>query len=228
MLQLALEPDRNRAARIATWSILGVNAILLAISLPDYRVSIDSGYHISLAQWYVAHGQAWWDHINFGPGGRPNLQGPALHIAIAILGTILGGTPDRFILANAILGVAQWSAAMLTVLYFARRLGGDMAAMFAVAMIAGSAFAAGSFYVGIPSGWLFISIPWAIYFFLEDRLALATAITRARVLYASRRLPERSGWDRDRGGDRAAMARANQSWRRDRAVDRALLDPLPE
>jgi len=177
MLQLALEPDRNRAARIATWSILGVNAILLAISLPDYRVSIDSGYHISLAQWYVAHGQAWWDHINFGPGGRPNLQGPALHIAIAILGTILGGTPDRFILANAILGVAQWSAAMLTVLYFARRLGGDMAAMFAVAMIAGSAFAAGSFYVGIPSGWLFISIPWAIYFFLEDRLALATAIT---------------------------------------------------
>lgn len=177
MLQPVLEADRNRAARIATWSILGVNATLLAISLPDYRVSIDSGYHISLAEWYAAHGQAWWDHINFGPGGRPNLQGPALHIAIALLGKLLGGTPDRFILANAILGIAQWSAAMLTVLYFARRLGGDTAAMFAVAMLAGSAFAAGSFYVGIPSGWLFISIPWAIYFFLEDRLVTATAVT---------------------------------------------------
>lgn len=177
MLQPVLEADRNRAARIATWSILGVNATLLAISLPDYRVSIDSGYHISLAEWYSAHGQAWWDHINFGPGGRPNLQGPALHIAIALLGKLLGGTPDRFILANAILGIAQWSAAMLTVLYFARRLGGDTAAMFAVAMLAGSAFAAGSFYVGIPSGWLFISIPWAIYFFLEDRLVTATAVT---------------------------------------------------
>lgn len=177
MLQPVLEADRNRAARIATWSILGVNATLLAISLPDYRVSIDSGYHISLAEWYAAHGQAWWDHINFGPGGRPNLQGPALHIATALLGKLLGGTPDRFILANAILGMAQWSAAMLTVLYFARRLGGDTAAMFAVAMLAGSAFAAGSFYVGIPSGWLFISIPWAIYFFLEDRLVAATAVT---------------------------------------------------
>lgn len=177
MLQPVLEADRNRAARIATWSILGVNATLLAISLPDYRVSIDSGYHISLAEWYAAHGQAWWDHINFGPGGRPNLQGPALHIATALLGKLLGGTPDRFILANAILGIAQWSAAMLTVLYFARRLGGDTAAMFAVAMLAGSAFAAGSFYVGIPSGWLFISIPWAIYFFLEDRLVAATAVT---------------------------------------------------
>ena len=177
MLRPALEPDHNRAARIVTWMILAVNAILLAISLPDYRVSIDSGYHISLAQWYAAHGQAWWDHINFGPGGRPNLQGPALHCAIAILGTILGDTPDRFILANAILGITQWAAAMLTVLYFARRLGGDMAAMFAVALLAGSAFAAGSFYVGIPSGWLFISIPWAIYFFLEDRLVAATAVT---------------------------------------------------
>ena len=169
----------NRTARAVTWTILGVNALLLGVSIPDYRVSIDSGYHISLARWYAAHGTAWWDHINYGPGGRPNLQGPALHVAIAILGRILGGTPDSFILANAILGVAQWSAAMLTVLYFARRLSGDIAAMFAVALLAGSAFAAASFYVGIPSGWLFISIPWAIYFFLEDRLVVATLITSA-------------------------------------------------
>ena len=169
----------NRAARAVPRTILGVNALLLIISIPDYRVSIDSGYHISLARWYAAHGTAWWDHINYGPGGRPNLQGPALHVAIAILGLILGGTPDSFILANAILGVAQWGAAMLTVLYFARRLGGDIAAMFAVALLAGSAFAAASFYVGIPSGWLFISIPWAIYFFLEDRLVVATLIASA-------------------------------------------------
>ena len=169
----------SRAARVVTWTILGVNAILLIISLPDYRVSIDSGYHISLARWYAAHGTAWWDHVNYGPGGRPNLQGPALHVAIAILGLILGGRPDSFILANAILGVAQWGAGMLTVLYFARRLGGDIAAMFAVALLAGSASASASFYIGIPSGWLFISIPWAIYFFLEDRLVVATLITSA-------------------------------------------------
>jgi hypothetical protein len=169
----------NRAARVVTWTILGVNALLLIVSLPDYRVSIDSGYHISLARWYAAHGTAWWDHINYGPVGRPNLQGPALHVAIAILGRMLGGNGDSFILANAILGLAQWGAAMLTVLYFARRLGDDIAAMFAVALLAGSAFAAGSFYVGIPSGWLFISIPWAIYFFLEDRLVVATLITSA-------------------------------------------------
>ena len=169
----------NRAARVVTWTILGVNALLLIVSLPDYRVSIDSGYHIALARWYAAHGTAWWDHINYGPAGRPNLQGPALHVAIAILGRMLGGSADSFILANAILGLVQWSAAMLTVLYFARRLGGDIGAMFAVALLAGSAFAAGSFYVGIPSGWLFISIPWAIYFFLEDRLVVATLITSA-------------------------------------------------
>jgi hypothetical protein len=169
----------NRAGRVVTWTILGVNALLLIVSLPDYRVSIDSGYHISLARWYAVHGTLWWDHINYGPVGRPNLQGPALHVAIAILGRMLGGSADSFILANAILGLAQWSAAMLTVLYFARRLGGDIAAMFAVALLAGSASAAASFYVGIPSGWLFISIPWAIYFFLEDRLVVATLITSA-------------------------------------------------
>ena len=170
---------RNRSARYVTWAIIGVNALLLVVSLTDYRVSIDAGYHISLARWYAAHGSAWWDHINFGPGGRPNMQGPALHVAIALLGLILGNTPDSFILANAILGVAQWTAAMLTALYFARRLSGDIAAMFAVALLAGSAFAAGSFYVGIPSGWLFISIPWAIYFFLEDQLVVASLITSA-------------------------------------------------
>ncbi|HKM99506.1 MAG TPA: hypothetical protein VJX23_03250 [Candidatus Binataceae bacterium] len=166
----------SRPARVVTWALVGLNAALLLIAIPDYRVSIDSGYHISLAQQYAAHGAVWWDHINFGPGGRPNLQGPALHIAIAILGTIFGGSPGAFIIANAILGLIQWLAAIFTVMYFARRLGGDMAAMFAVALLAGSAYASGSFSIGIPSGWLFISIPWAIYFFLEERLVLATLI----------------------------------------------------
>jgi hypothetical protein len=58
---------RNRNARYVTWVIIGVNALLLVVSLTDYRVRIDSGYHISLARWYAAHGTAWWDHINFGP-----------------------------------------------------------------------------------------------------------------------------------------------------------------
>jgi hypothetical protein len=179
MLEPILADDRNRAARIATWSIIVVNAGLLLYSLPDYRVSIDSGYHISLAEWYAHHGQAWWDHINYGPAGRPNLQGPCLHVAIAILGRLLGGRPDDFILANAMLGVAQWLAAILTVLYFARRLSGDIAALFGVALLGGSLYASGSFYVGIPSGWLFISVPWAIYFFLEDRLIVTTLIVSA-------------------------------------------------
>src|SRR5215469_5585177 len=169
--------DRSRAARIVTWAIFGVNLALLLYSITDYRVSIDAGYHISLARWYAAHGSAWWDHINFGPGGRPNLQGPALHLAIAILGKILGGTADAFILANALLAVTQWSAAVLTTWYFAQRLGGDLAAMFAVALLSGTAYASGSFYVGIPSGWLFITIPWAIHFFLADQLIAATILT---------------------------------------------------
>ena len=177
MLTEILPSTESRAARITMWAILGVNGALLLYSIPDYRVSIDSGYHISLAQQYAAHGAVWWDHINFGPGGRPNLQGPALHIAIAALGTMFGGSPHAYIIANAVLAFIQWLAAVLTVMYFGRRLGGDITAMFAVAILAGSAYASGSFAVGIPSGWLFISIPWAIYFFLEERLVLATAIT---------------------------------------------------
>ena len=176
MLREVVPRTDSYVARVVTSSIVAIHAALLLAALPDYRVAIDSGYHISLAQQYAAHGAVWWDHINFGPGGRPNLQGPALHIAIALLGSILGGSPHSYILANAILGVIQWLAAILTVMHFARRLGGDFAALFAVAMLAGSAYASGSFAIGIPSGWLFIAIPWAIYFFLEDRLVATTLI----------------------------------------------------
>ncbi len=66
----------STAARRLTVAILALHGILLLLSLPDYFVSIDSGYHVSLARRYGEHGTAWWDHINFGPGGRPNLQGP--------------------------------------------------------------------------------------------------------------------------------------------------------
>ncbi len=171
-----VEPLESHARWVAA-AIFGVNFVLLAASLGDYRVTIDSGYHISLAEWYAHHGLAWWDHINYGPGGRPNLQGPALHMALAVLGSVFGGRPQDFILANATLAVAQWCAAIGTAFYFARRLGGDVAAMFAVAMLAGSGFSSASFYVGVPSGWVFIAVPWALYFFLNDRLVPATLIT---------------------------------------------------
>src|SRR5215472_10870412 len=177
MVPEILPRAESRVAREVMWSIVAVNGVLLLYAVPDYRVAIDAGYHISLAQQYAAHGAVWWDHINFGPGGRPNLQGPALQVAIAVLGLLFGGDPHGFILANALLGLLQWFAALLTVMYFARRLGGDFAALFAVAMLAGSAYASGSFAIGIPSGWLFISTPWAIYFFLEERLVLATLVT---------------------------------------------------
>jgi hypothetical protein len=62
-------------------SLLALHGILLLSTLPDYFVGIDSGYPVSLARWYGEHGSAWWDHINFGPGGRPNLQGPLMHMA---------------------------------------------------------------------------------------------------------------------------------------------------
>jgi hypothetical protein len=187
MMAAAPGGDRNTAARIVTWTIIGLNAALLVYALPDYRVSIDSGYHISLARWYAEHGSAWWDHINWGSDGRPNLQGSALHIAIAILGRLLGGTANAYIyiLANAILAITQWLVAILTVWYFARRLGGDIAAMFAVALLAGSAFASGSFYVGIPSGWLFITIPWALYFLSRRPTDDRYGSDLCRVLHAS-------------------------------------------
>jgi hypothetical protein len=180
---------RSQAARIAMWAILAVHAALLVWSLPDYRVSIDSGYHVSLARLYAEHGAVFWDPINYGPGGRPNLQGPALHMAIAWLGRLFGGlfggffagAGDAYVLANAVLAVLQWAAAMGTAVSFGRRYGGDWGALFAAALISGNVLAAGSFAVGIPSGWIFILAPWAIHFFLADRLALAILCTSLAI-----------------------------------------------
>ncbi|HYM60287.1 MAG TPA: hypothetical protein VEZ11_05280 [Thermoanaerobaculia bacterium] len=166
----ALTPARS--SRIAMWltlAIVALHGIFLAASLPDYRVSVDSGYHVSLGRWYAEHGSAWWDPINYQPRGRPNLQGPAMHMAIAVIGRVLGGSGDAYVLANALLGFAQWLCAVFTVWHFARREGGDWAGLLAVVLLAGSAFVAGSFYIGLPSGWIFIIAPWAIDFFIKDR-----------------------------------------------------------
>jgi hypothetical protein len=167
-------PVASRSARWAIVGLLGVHALLLLSTVGDYRVSVDSGYHVSLARYYAEHGSAFWDHINYGPAGRPNLQGPALHVAIALLGRLIGGTGRSYVLANAILGVTQWAAAMWTVVYFARRWRGDRAALLGVALLSGSAACALSFAIGIPSGWIFIVTPWAIHFFLVDNLVAAT------------------------------------------------------
>lgn len=55
--------------------------------------------------------------------------------------------------------------------------------LLAVALLSGAAFASTSFSVGIPSGWLFIFTPWAIWFFLEERL-LPAAVVAALAIYS--------------------------------------------
>ena len=148
-------------------AIFALHGLLLLITLPDCFVSIDSGYHVSLARWYGEHGVAWWDHINYGPGGRPNLQGPLLHMAIGYLDRLLGGDGMDYVRANAILALLRWAAAVFTVWFFARRYGGDWAALFAVALLSGALFASVSFAVGIPSGRIFIFSAWAAWCFVE-------------------------------------------------------------
>lgn len=68
-----------------TCVILGVNAFLLLLSVSDYRVTIDSGYHVWLARWYP------WRIMmapsNFGPlsnGGqsRARYHSRGIHYAI--------------------------------------------------------------------------------------------------------------------------------------------------
>jgi hypothetical protein len=162
-------------------AILALHGVLLLGTLPDYFVSIDSGYHVSLARWYGEHGTAWWDHINYGPGGRPNLQGPLLHMGIGYLGRLLGGEGMDYMHANAVLALVQWAAAMFTVWFFARRYGGDWAALFAVTLLSGALFASISFAVGLPSGWIFILSAWAAWWFVEGRPGLAILFTTAAI-----------------------------------------------
>jgi hypothetical protein len=71
---------------------------------------------------------------------------------------------------------------MFTAVYFARRLGGDWAALVTAALLSGSVFAAGPFFVGVPSGWIFVLTPWAIHFFLREQYVVAGCLTAA-VMY---------------------------------------------
>jgi hypothetical protein len=167
---------------IAAIVIFCLHGALLLSTLTDWRVTLDSGYHVSLARQYGEHGMVAWDWINFGPGGRPNLQAPLLHLTVGAMGRAMGGTGDNYVLANAILAAAQWVAAMATAAFFALLLGGEWAMLLAVALLSGAGYAAASFAAGIPSGWLFILIPWAIHFFLRRRSTLAT-ITASAAIY---------------------------------------------
>jgi len=150
--------------------------------LRDYWPDNDLGYHISLARQYALHGTYFWDQLNWAPTGRPNLQGPALHIAVGTLGRLLGGRGDDYIHAFSVLAILQWAAAMFTAVFFARRLAGDRAALFAGVLLSGSIYSAASFFVGVPSGWIFILTPWALHFFLQDRYLLSALVT-SLVMY---------------------------------------------
>lgn len=177
------QPSRrlNRWVIAAALVLLSIHGALLLSTLGDWRVTIDSAYHVSLARAYGEQGLVPWDHINFGPDGRPNLQGPLMYLAIGGLGRVMGGTGHDYVLANAIVAATQWVAAMATAALFALWLGGEWAMLLAAALLSGAAFASTSFAVGIPSGWLFVLTPWAIYFFLSERLRLAALLTAAAI-----------------------------------------------
>jgi hypothetical protein len=169
-------------ARRSAWIIVAAHATLLLLMTRDYFADNDLGYHISLARQYAEHGTYFWDRLNWAPTGRPNLQGPLLHFAVGVLGRILGGAGDDYVFAFSVLAVLQWAAAMFTAIWFARRYGGDRAALIAAALLSGSVYAAGAFFAGVPSGWIFILTPWAIHCFLKQRYT-ASALCTAAAMY---------------------------------------------
>lgn len=174
--------DSPRVVRQGTWVLVGLHLALLLLTVKDHFLSIDSGYHVSLGRYYAEHLTAFWDHINYGPYGRPNLQGPLLHACIGALGWVLGGTGDDYVLANSLLAILQWVGAVFTVVFFAKRLGGDWAALFAAALFTGDYLASVSFSIGIPSGWIFVLTPWAVHAFLKEKW-LASALLTSAVIY---------------------------------------------
>ena len=175
-MSVSLVPHGEResqGARRALVLVVALHLVLLLLMLRDYFADNDLGYHISLARQYAENGVYWWDYLNWAPTGRPNLQGPALHYAVGFLGRVMGGDGWAYIHAFSILAVVQWAAAVFTAAYFARRFGGDRGALFAVALLTGSVMSAAPFFVGVPSGWIFILSAWAIHFFLEKRYVRA-------------------------------------------------------
>ncbi|UCF36231.1 MAG: hypothetical protein JSU96_15610 [Acidobacteriota bacterium] len=172
----------SRGARIALAAVISLHAVLLLLMIPDYIADNDLGFHVSLGRQYGEHGFYPWDDLNWAPTGRPNLQGPLLHYGIGILGRILGGEGDDYVLAYTLLALSLWAMAVFTAVFFARRYGGDWAALFSAALFTGSVWSAGSFFVGVPSGWVFVLTPWAIHFFLERRYVTSALVTTA-VMY---------------------------------------------
>ncbi len=173
---------RSPSTRRATWIVVAVHATLLILMMRDYFADNDLGYHISLARQYAEHGAYFWDRLNWAPTGRPNLQGPLLHYAVGVLGRLLGGEGDDYVFAFSVLAVFQWAAAMFTAIWFARHYGGDRAALVAAALLSGSIYSAAPFFVGVPSGWIFILTPWAIHGFLKERY-VASALCTAAAMY---------------------------------------------
>jgi len=55
---------------IAAAFIFLIHFALLAESLSDYRVTIDSAYHVSMARQWGEHWWVPWDYINFDTGGE--------------------------------------------------------------------------------------------------------------------------------------------------------------
>lgn len=161
--------------RWATRAILAVHLALLLAALPNYRVTVDAAYHVALARQYAEHGSFYWDTIHYAPAHRPNLFGPAVHVAMGLLGRLLGGTGDDYVLANALLGIALWLASNLTVLCLARRGGGDLAGLLAVGVFSGCVYAACMLAANTPAGWMFVGATWSVFHMFHGRLWAATA-----------------------------------------------------
>jgi len=170
-----------KLARAFTWLVIAAHASLLVWSFPDYFADNDLGCHISLARQYGEHGSYFWDQLNYGPTGRPNLQGPLLHYGVGLLGRALGGGGDDYVHAFTVFAILQWAAAVFTAVFFARKYGGDLAGLFAAALLTGGIYSAGPFFVGVPSGWIFILSAWAVFFFLEGKLWLSALAAAAAV-----------------------------------------------
>lgn len=100
------QPRLRRWVILAAIFILCVHGALALSTLGDWRVTLDSAYHVSLARAYGEHGLVLWDHINFGPTGRPNLQAPLMYMIVGALGRALGASGDGYVLANAMLAAA--------------------------------------------------------------------------------------------------------------------------
>ncbi|MBI1746418.1 MAG: hypothetical protein HYR55_07500 [Acidobacteria bacterium] len=168
-------------AKKTFWILFSLHIVMLTLSILDYRVCADSCYHVAIGRQFAEHGYYFWDHINFGPGGRPHLQGPLLHGLIGGLGKVLGGGGVDYVLANSLQGIALYALAMWTVWRLGNRYQNESSALHAFIMFSGAYFASWSFAIGIPSGWCFVFIPWMIDRFLQRKLLPATILAALAI-----------------------------------------------